>query len=368
MKVVLCSPFLKGEDIVSGGINMWARHIIDYHKSIESDIEISPISFDRRVYIGGGINPIKRIYLGCKELSKSVRDAIKTMRTGNVDIIHICTSASLSLVKDFILLKYAKRIGIKSIVHFHFGRIPMIIGSNNWEGRLLKKICRLATKVIAMDKKSQTTLQNAGFINIEYCPNPLSMSIIHHIQKEEINIPKFCNKLLFVGHVIPTKGVYELVQACNTIDGIELHIVGRVDSNVKSELLQIASNKINGQWLNICDEVSHELVINEMMSSSIFILPSYTEGFPNVILEAMACGCPIIATKVGAIPEMLDIDNNPCGIGINPQSPEEIYDAITLLQKNEDMRQQLGNKARERVNELYAMPKVWQQLVNIWKS
>ena len=62
-----------------------------------------------------------------------------------------------------------------------------------------------------------------------------------------------------------------------------------------------------------------------LSASDVFVLPSYTEGFPNVIIEAMAMGKPIIATSVGAIPEMLD---EGCGVVVPPKDADSLQKAL----------------------------------------
>lgn len=366
MNILLCTPYLNDKNIVLGGIGIWAQNLLKYRSEIESNVHIIPISFDRRNFIDTNIGTLKRIYLGWKELSVAVKLAKKEMKNSSIDAIHICTSASFSLLKDILLLHAAQKNGIKSIIHFHFGRIPQIMNQSNWENYLLRKVISIASEVITMDMKSYNILLKKGYKNITYCPNPLSSKIIHQISKEESSIHRQPNKLIFVGHVIPFKGVYELINACKLLENIELHIIGRIDSKIESDLMNIASEKDEGSWLKIRGEISHEFVIRELLSSSIFILPSYSEGFPNVVIEAMACGCPIIATQVGAIPEMLNTTNDACGICIPPRNTIELKTAIETLLHNDTLKQSMGIKAKQRVNNLYAIPKIWNQLTEIW--
>ena len=125
----------------------------------------------------------------------------------------------------------------------------------------------------------------------------------------------------------------------------------------------------NNNWLDIVGEKSFEDTIKEILSCELFVLPSYTEGFPNVILESMACGCSIIATKVGAIPEMLDIDGKkPCGLCIEPKNVFQLRSSILKLLDDEILAFELGKRAKRRVNEEYSMPVVWSKMVDIWKS
>ena len=145
------------------------------------------------------------------------------------------------------------------------------------------------------------SLVSYGFTNVYKVPNPLSQELESEIRSMAPAVKRLPRRILFVGHVLPSKGVYELVNACSGINDIELRVVGRVEDKVKDELQSLASVSA-GKWLNILGEKSQEEVLHEMLSCEIFVLPSYTEGFPNVIIEAMACGAPIIATGVGAIP------------------------------------------------------------------
>ena len=133
--------------------------------------------------------------------------------------------------------------------------------------------------------------------------------------------------------------------------------------------LFFASEKNEGKWCIFRGEVPHNQVLRELMSASIFVFPSYTEGFPNVILEAMACGCPIVSTKVGAIPEMLDIQRGyNYGICVEPQDTNMFFDGLKEMYQNPDYANRCAKRAEKRVNEMYAVPVVWEQLVKIWRS
>lgn len=369
MKLLLCSPYLQLPGIIPGGINTWANNILKYRDTIQSDVEVCPVSFDRRHYVSVDTNIFKRLYLAPKDYLSAVREAKRKMKELHPDIVHICTSASISLTKDILLVNAARKRHIKSAVHFHFGRIPELAQKKNWEWKLVKRVVETADAVVTMDMKSYKTLTSLGYKNIHYCPNPLSMAIIDRIQKDKGTVSRISGKLLFVGHVLPSKGVYELVNACKQLDGIELHIIGKAEEPVRSELLQIAAEKDGGSWLKMRGEIPHDEVLREMMAASVFAFPSYTEGFPNVILEAMACGCPIVTTTVGAIPEMLDIEHGfNYGICVEPQDMQAFADALKQMLSDSDYAARCAENAEKRVNEMYAVPVVWEQLVNIWRN
>lgn len=369
MKVLLCSPYKVSPAVIGAGIKIWADNILQYYKTIVSDIEIIPVSFDRNYYVSVDTNKIKRLYLGLKEYKGFVANAIRSIRSERCDVVHICSSASFSLVKDLVLIRAAKKRAVKSAVHFHFGRIPELSVKKNWEWRLLKCVIRRADCIITMDQASYSTLCDLGYANIRLCPNPLSLAIINQVTAEYGSIQRESKKLLFVGHVLPSKGVFELVEACSSFDNIELHIIGKVQEPVCSQLIKLSKKKDDGRWLKMRGEVQHEVVLREMQSASLFLFPSYTEGFPGVILEAMACGCSIVATNVGAIPEMLDVQSPiNYGLCVNPRDVSSFAKAVKVMMDNPQFAEECAINAKERVFDNYSVPAVWTQLSTIWRT
>ena len=364
-KMLLCSPL----DLSSGsGIARWANHIKKYHSENDSTISLNIFPMDRSSYIDEDINPVKRAYLGLKDYYKIVNGICTEVSKNKYDIVHVASSASISIVKDIYLLKKLRKCNVKTIIHFHFGRIPELSKANNWEWKLICKVVKLATKIIVIDKKSYDTLINSGFDNIEFLANPLAPEIHETIQINS-DIVRNNRKILFAGHVYKTKGIFELVEACSTIPDINLKIIGKYEEDIKSELLAIAAKHKSTDWIEFTGNLQHEKVIKAMLSCDIFVLPTYTEGFPNVILESMACGCAIVTTPVGAIPEMLEEENGKqYGILVSPQNVQELKEGIETMLNNTTLKNECRINVQKRVNERYNIDVVWKQMINIWKE
>jgi len=362
IKILLCSPY----GGVLGGISRWTEHIVKYYQSNnENDLWMDVFSLARAQKIYADTPLIKRILYGFVEYTPLLKNYRKKIYSEKYDVVHITSSASLGLIRDILMLRITRENQTKSILHFRFGRIPELYKKNNWEKKLLDKTIRMADEIIVIDQSSFNTLINQGYKNIKLLPNPLGPEVEEIIENSSIKREK--NKIVFAGHVVPTKGVFELVQACKDIANIEVHILGAVTAEMKSRLYEAAGN--NKTWLKITGEQDYEKAIKEMLSANIFVLPTYTEGFPNVILESMACGCPIIASAVGAIPEMLNIDGDePAGICIEPKNIEQLKSAIIKILNDDKLASTFGNNAKKRVNEMYSMPSVWKQMTDIWKS
>lgn len=371
MRILLCTPYKQEPNVVSGGINIWGNNVWQFYQGMSpKDVEMDIVSYDRIYNVQEDSSVIKRVFYGIKDYSCAISRTKKKLKDGeHYDVLHLCTSAQLGLFKDYVVIREAHRRGVKVVLHLHFGRVPSMFEKGGFECRLFKKVAALADALIAIDPTTYNILLGHGFNNTYYLPNPLALNVIKKIEEERANVKRVPQKILYVGHIIPSKGVFELANACKEIDGIELHYVGSADEGVQKDIqtiLQGGANEINFVFHG---PVSHDEVIKEMLSSDVFVLPSYTEGFPNVILEAMACGCAIVATNVGAIPEMLEeMQDEHYGVIIEPKDVDGLREALCFMMNNEDYKDSCRNNVKERVNHRYAIPIVWRKLTEIWKQ
>ena len=366
MRVLLCTPW----DIShGGGIARWAHHIVQHNEDSQSaELQIDICPMDRSSYLDEVTSPIKRGYCGLKDYYAISKDIIGKVKATTYDIVHLVSSASISLIKDVYILWQLKRLGVKTVIHFHFGRIPQLFEKKNWEYKLMKTVLKLADKVVVLDKMSYDTLAVAGYKNIDKLPNPLSPQISKIIEDSK-NVKQVPRKILFVGHLYRTKGIFELVEACCEIPDVSVTIVGQYEEVIKNELIAIADKKSSGNRLSFTGNIKMEKVIKEMKSCDLFVLPTYTEGFPNVIIERMACGCAIVTTPVGAIPEMLEEENGKhYGILVAPQSVNELKDGIEKMLDDENFKEECRKNVQQRVNERYNIDAVWNQMVSIWRD
>lgn len=363
-KILLCSP-----KVSTGGISMWTRHILDYYSSHKSNFEldwfypgVENVNWENR-------SICRRIVTGVKQYFPFIVKLSKKLNSENYSALHMCSSASFGLMRDVLALQLCRWHKMKYIIHFHFGRIPEIYREKNWEYKLMNLIVRNSDNVVVIDKASYETLVNFGYENISDLPNPLSGDIVKIVNEYSSEIIRKPNKIVFVGHVIKTKGINELMVAVKVVRHkypVNVTILGQVTDAVRERLTKVAGFGWN-EWLTIAGNQSVETVVKELLSSGLFVLPTYTEGFPNVVLESMACSCPIISTPVGAIPEMLNIDSaTPCGIVVPVGDTDNLARQIENAITHYDQFQNMAERARVRVMSLYSIDSVWLQLTNIW--
>lgn len=352
-----------------GGVLKWTNNVYSYWENNTDNSGISLSILDIARERGGyyGQNKLQKMFWAVQDYGKILCSSLKVLRNSDADIFHLTTPGAFRLWIDFFLLKKAKKRNIKTLVHFHFGRIPQVFEMKNWEYYILRKVVRLVDRAIVIDKNSYITLTTAGFTNVDLLPNPLTPNVAKIILENQ-GIARADNEIVFAGHVIPTKGVFELVEAAKNIKKIKLRIIGAVSDEMKLQLLSKAGDG-SEDWLSIEGEHSQEMILKAMLLAGVFVLPTYTEGFPNVILESMACGCPIVTTDVGAIPEMLDLENGfNYGICVKPKDINGLKNAIEKMLNDREYAINCGMNAQKRVAEQYSMPIVWSKLLTIWKS
>lgn len=369
IKVLLCSPFDDGDAIHSGGIALWAKNLKLYYESLSggAEIDLSILPCNRSYYTNLNDSFVSRIIGGVRDYLRIVFQLNSLLKKERYDVVHICTSASYGLLRDILFLKVIKRRRSHSVIHYRFGRIPELSKSRNWEWKLIERVSSKSDRIVVIDRDSYKTLKAEGFNHVRYLPNPLQEKTLELIENNAA-LTRIPRSILFVGHVIPSKGIFELVEAVKSIPDVKLTIAGLAEEDIKNKLLELAGEG-SETWLTLLGHVGYEETIKQMLSCEVFALPSYTEGFPNVILEAMACGCAIVATEVGAIPEMLEDENDKhYGLLIKPQDAEGLKNAIQKLLGDEAFCKESRVNAKQRVVNRYSMPQIWKKMVTIWSE
>lgn len=367
LKVLLVSPYSPKR---TGGIGTWTKIVLDFNEK-EQDLDLlflnTSTSLPKRKSMG---NRVVHLLIGAIDSLRILLKLFWRMLIFHPDIVHYTSSAGSALRKDLIAIWIVKKVfGKKFVIHWHFGRIPMLFSERNDEYHNLVKVCNKADISIPIDERSYNAMIGEGLkaVNI---PNPIPVALQNEASKlavESLNTDRVSGEVLFVGHVLKNKGVFELVQACAKCDEVNrLVVVGPFfDESMREKLISLAKQRDNGNWLELSGEKSREEVWNYYRKCSVFCLPSYSEGFPYVILEAMAFGCPIVATKVGAIPEML---NGGCGEIVESKLTEELNIALAKVLNEGQVAKEMGERAHLKVLSEYTIERVFAMYKNVWES
>jgi glycosyltransferase involved in cell wall biosynthesis len=141
--------------------------------------------------------------------------------------------------------------------------------------------------------------------------------ICHYIESpspQSIDDSAVNNKLIFVGRLVKTKGLNELIDTFllihSVIDSVELHIIGKGTTEEIEDLEQLIQKNDLRQFIIIHANASEEEKLELLQGSKLCIVPSiWKENFPLVVLEAFSCGVPVVAFKIGGLPELIEDDH-----------------------------------------------------------
>ena len=174
--------------------------------------------------------------------------------------------------------------------------------------------------------------------------DPVSKAIYGKQIRAELGIDNESTVISFIGRLESHKGIYELVEGISNLPGIKPHLLLIGDSPEDAKI-EAAINKAGLiKSTHFVGKVAFNLIPNYLAATDIFVLPSKHEGTPRVILEAMAMEVPVIATKVGGIPEV--IENGKTGILLENNNSESITNVLKPLIKKNNERRRIGKAAR----------------------
>lgn len=169
--------------------------------------------------------------------------------------------------------------------------------------------------------------------------------------------------LLFVGPLIKRKGLEYLIKSFKEIENrdIKLILIGEGRERKNLEFLVRRLGLKNVEFKGYLEE---EKLIEHYNMADMFVFPSLKEGFGQVLLEAMACGLPIISTNTSAIPEVV----GDAGILVEPRDSQALANAINLLIEDKELRNKLGGKGKKRVGENFTWKKVTERTLDAYRE
>lgn len=286
-------------------------------------------------YVNNRIDKIKPSKLSNVVYGLAQKNALfKVLKNDhNQTILHIHTSCRYLFFKDVLLAKAVKRkYRIPIVLSIHVGDIGTVFdGIPAWCKKVSMDILnKYVDRILFLSQKMQSQFISAGLdkskaavlFNFHDLPmQPIILDDAH----EEI-------RLLFVGAIRKDKGIIELLKAIHMLPQlrIRLDICGTLtDPNIDNEFSELVNEL--GDKVVVHGYVTGKAKAELFGKADILVLPSYHEGFPLVILEALATGAAIVSTAVGTTPEVLTEENV---MWVKIADVQSLKDAITKLYYN----------------------------------
>lgn len=263
-----------------------------------------------------------------------------------IRIVHIHTASDNGFRRNIPFVNLAAAMGRKVVLHIHSGRFNEYYEKHHEQ---VEKVFAKCAVVVALTKEIKAFYEKMGCRKVVIINNIIEHPELHDVKREDSAI-----HLLYLGVVTKTKGIYDLVEViAEHKDEFTGRLVLHVGGNKEVDRLHsmIAEHHLE-DVVKFEGWVSGDKKIDLLNQCDVFILPSYTEGVPISILEALSYGDYIIATNVGGIPEIVNEQN---GTLYAPADKAALYAALNKVleeRPSEKNRQQIMDSAKDYLPEV----------------
>lgn len=222
----------------------------------------------------------------------------------------------------------------------------------NYYARVKRLYLDNVTVYYAQTKFQRETLVRNGF-------DPERVSVIPNMIDPAVDSKEIGEYVGFVGRVSPEKGVGDLVSVAKQLTDIEFKAAGSCDS------MPELSNSAPGNF-ELCGHVGRDKISSFFDHARMSVVCSiWYEGFPGSVIEAMMHGKPVIASRIGGIPEI--IDDGVTGLLFEPGNADDLAEKVRYLWERPKLCRQMGQAGREKVMREYSPERYYERLMAVYK-
>ena len=350
------------DSLYAGGAESLLKNfLIEAKKYNDFEIEVCTL-YSRNIFeeelANNGIK-VHNLSLSFKYNPIGVFKLLNVIKRGNYDIVHVhLFPADIFVAISSLFLP--KRIKFIFSEHNDYNRRRSIKFFKVIDGFTYSRY----DKIVCVSKQVEKAL-------IKWCPETACKVIVIKNAipiKDKLNFEREkLYDIIFVGRLEKQKGIDILFKAIQILKekyhrSLRVAIVG--DGSLMNDLKELALQYSINEYIDFLGV--RKDVLELMRKSLVFVLPSRWEGFGLVLLEAISVGTPIVATKVGGIPEI--IEDGKDGILVEPENPEELAKAILRLLSDVNLRSLISSNAYKKVKEEYSIEKYTKTLLGLYEG
>lgn len=317
----------------------------------------------------GGLKKLKLF----KRKLKEIKNSIKVFKPNWIYITP--NSAGGAFYKDYIIVQKCKKWGNGNII-LHFHNKGVKTRENRLVDNFLYKHFFKNVKVILLAKPLYDDIKKyVDLRNVRFCPNGIPDIKTDHTSKS--NTSEDIPHILWLTNIMLTKGLKEYLVALHILKKQNVPFIADFVGGITSEISeQQFKDYIHEYDLDDC-VIYHGKKYGDdkaafFNNAAVFVLPSYTEGFPLTILEAMQYGISVVATNVGGISDAVSNGENGILVGGDKPimsnkyrpDPNEISEALKKLLLDDDLRKGMGQNGRRRYKDYFTLETFEKNFVN----
>lgn len=278
------------------------------------------------------------------------------------DLVHIHMASYRSAFRKAKYIRIAKKYNKKIIAHMHGGEFKVFLSKcNKKQKKYIINALNMCDIIIVLSDEWKEFYS-------KYC-NSNKIKIVYNgtVIPKKINKDYNNDRALYLGKFCNGKGIYDLIDAVENISKkYKSFVIYAGGDGEISSVKKIVNEKNLKKYIKVLGWIDKDKKEKYLRECSIFILPSYNEGMPMSIIEAMAYKNAVISTNVGGIPQV--IDNNKNGILIEPGDKKQLYNSIEKLIKDKKFKEKIGNAGYEKANSKFNIENNINEIYSIYRE
>jgi len=269
-----------------------------------------------------------------------------------------CSISSVGFLRNWICAIIIYCFKLPMVVHLH-GNFKI---KNRFKKWIFKTIFFISKAILVSNRDSFENVCLLGkFVSkCQIFPNFIDME---GIPPKPVKVQNDGFNLLFIGWIAREKGALTIFEVAKCLPKVKVTLVGEPTKDIR-QLFKTHYQTIDN--LEMTGRLPKPELIQHLLNADVFIFPSFSEGFPCSVTEAMAYGLPILASPVGAIPDM--IENGKGGFLIESQDVDGYVKAVLRLMENKGLCESMGTYNRIKANREYDYAVVMKKLCNLYDS
>ncbi len=278
----------------------------------------------------------------------------------HASIVHINTSLNARAYwRDLGYLVIAKLLGARVVYQVHGGALPRkFFARSRMLTALLRRTLLLPDMVVVLAQCELTAYRD--FVPTQHVvalPNGIDCRVFGAVPTVRSH-PSQPLKLLYIGRVAREKGLYETLQGLRLARelGVDARLVVAGSGAEEARLKRYAQALGIGSCVSFAGPVFGEDKVKLFAGADLMLLPSYSEGLPYALLESMAAGVPVIATPVGAIPDV--ICDGMHGFLVPPRDGKAIAERLATLASDRERISWMSRACRRRVRAAFSIERL----------
>lgn len=254
-------------------------------------------------------------------------------------LLHAHGSIRGSWTRKILMLRWARFLGMHTVHHIHSGNLGAFLQQKGLD-KAKRQLAKSDAVVALSNHWLQYMREELGLKNAILINNPISRPAIVRQHAYDGNRPL---RLIFLSGIARPKGIFELLEA---LHNHRAELAGKVRLDIygsgidEPRLLKYLNDNNFSDIVDFHGYADGEIKQQAFAAADVFVLPSYAEGMPISMLEAMAAGLAVIVTPVGGIPDAVTDGRN--GLLIPPKDSEAIFTAIKQLLVNPESVDHMG--------------------------